>query len=108
MKTRFGILALAFFAVGTGNAWACNTRGTCLGIQWCMNGANGHEFSGPITQAATNGDGNGVGVDTAACQHKYGQHSTPPSWDGDSAGCSNPDYAALGKKALGGNPGTCD
>jgi hypothetical protein len=60
----------------SGFAHACDPHGVCLDIQWCMS-SSGHEFSGPITNAATGGDGNGVGVDTAACQHKYGTKTQP-------------------------------
>ncbi len=87
-------------------AAACDPRPVCINIQWCM-GGSGHEYSKALIEVAKAGDGNGVGVDTAACQHKYGQ-KTPHGWDSVSAGCTKPDYAALGKKALGGNPGSCD
>lgn len=87
-------------------AAACEPRPVCINIQWCMTGS-GHEYNDALIKAAQQGDGNGVGVDTAACQHKYGQ-KTPQGWDSVSAGCTNSDYAAIGKKALGGTPGSCD
>lgn len=98
--------ASALFTLDHAAAACRNPHSTCLDIQWCMT-PSGREFSGPITTAARNGDGNGVGVDTAACQHKYGQPGPGGSWDTVSAGCSNPEYAAIGKKALNGVP-ACD
>jgi hypothetical protein len=103
-KAVLGLLVgLTSLFAGFGQANACDARGTCLGIQWCLSVNQGREYAGPIADAIKNGDANGIGVDTAACQHKYGQGG----WDRDSAGCNATDYTVLGKKALGG-PAACD
>jgi hypothetical protein len=81
-------------------ALACDSVNTCKDIAWCM--ANGHEYAGPLRDAASKGQGDQVGGDASACQNKYGQHSNPQDWGSVSAGCSNPDFAAMGKKALQG------
>jgi hypothetical protein len=104
------IALLAGFAslfAGLDQANACTPHDTCLDIQYCMSPA-GKEFSQPIRDAANKGDGQGIGADTSACQHKYGQPGPSGSWDSVSGGCQASDFAALGKKALGGNPGSCD
>lgn len=101
MNYRYIVLLAGFIScVGTiDQASACVTRDTCLDIRWCMNPANGHEFSGPLVTAARGGDGQGVGADASACQNKYGQNG-PHNWGWASAGCLWNDYANLGKKAL--------
>jgi hypothetical protein len=107
---KFGfVVSLVSLSVlgGITQANACQARATCINIQWCMNSANGREFAQPLVTAAQGGDGQGVGADASACQNKYGQ-SGPNDWGSVSAGCQAGDFAALGKKALGGNPGTCD
>jgi hypothetical protein len=100
------LLALPLAFAFSSFAYACDPHAVCLDIQWCM--SNGKEFSGPISTAARGGDGNGIGVDTAACQHKYGTKNQPVNWGNVSASCSNTDYAAIGKKALGGSSASCD
>jgi hypothetical protein len=103
------VVGLASSLLFSSLASACEPRAVCLGIQWCTVDANGHEFAKPIRTAAGTGDGNGVGVDTAACQHKYGTKTQPIGWDNVSAGCKNDEYALIGKKALGGSsPSSCD
>jgi hypothetical protein len=89
------------------HASACDPHAVCLDIQWCMT-SQGREYATPIRTAASKGDGNGVGVDTAACQHKYGTRTQPVNWNNVSRGCSNVDYAAIAKKALGGSSASCD
>jgi hypothetical protein len=98
-------VSLVFWGGFISPSTACDTVATCKGIAFCINklDAGNADTSKAISTAASHGDGNGVGVDTAACQHKFGGGS----WDAASAGCTNADYAALGKKALNGSAG-CD
>jgi hypothetical protein len=110
MKYALSISAflLILFAETSGNA--CQPTPVCHVIVWCMDPENGHEYSKPITDAANGGSGQGIGDNTAACQHKYGTSKSfdwPVNWlvkwDDISGGCRNPDYAFIGKIALGGH-----
>jgi hypothetical protein len=106
IKHRVSMALLVGFAVllaGMSQASACDPRGTCLGILWCLSVDQGREFAAPIRTAINNSDANGIGVDTAACQHRYGQGG----WDRDSATCNATDYVTLGKRALEG-AAACD
>jgi hypothetical protein len=67
-----------------------------------MNDGNGREYAAPLRDAASKGQGDQVGGDASACQNKYGDQHNPHGWSSVSAGCSNPDFAAMGKKALQG------
>jgi len=100
--------AVALLCAAGGQAMACEPHGTCIDIQWCMNPTNGKEFSSSISIAATKNDGNTIGTDTTACQNKYGSPGPTGGWGTVSAGCTAADFVALGKKALGLNPATCD
>jgi hypothetical protein len=103
MLTRTFCLSVLFIlAAQSGSALACDSVNTCKDIAWCMIDSNGHEFSAPLRDVASKGQGDQVGGDASGCQNKYGQHSNPHDWGSVSSGCLNPDFAAMGKKALGG------
>jgi hypothetical protein len=75
----------------------------CVHIAWCM-GPDGREFAQPLRAAANSGDANGIANDTQACQSKYGgQHGK--DYAQQASGCTNDEFRALAKKALGGTAG---
>ncbi len=106
MPKQLILLSATMFLSVISGASACDTVATCKGIAYCINklDAGNAPISAAISKAISQGDGNGIGVDTADCQHKFGNGS----WDAASAGCSNADYAALGKKAASGQAASCD
>jgi hypothetical protein len=77
----------------------------CQGIAFCIHKLDGGnaDTSAAIAKAIDQSDGNGIGVDTAWCQHHFGGGN----WDLVSGGCSNAEYVVLGKKGWTGDDKSC-
>jgi hypothetical protein len=77
----------------------------CQGIAFCIHKLDrgNAAMSAAIAKAIDQSDGNGVGIDTAWCQHHFGGGN----WDWVSGGCSNAEYVVLGKKGRSGDGNSC-
>jgi hypothetical protein len=104
-SSLFGVFVGAIAILGfSDHAFACRVPyDVCVHIAWCM-GPDGREFAQPLRAAANSGDANGIANDTQACQSKYGgQHGK--DYAQQASGCTNDEFRALAKKALGGTAG---
>jgi hypothetical protein len=66
---------------------------TCTKIRQCL---GSDTWGRPIGQAIAGGDGIGIGVETAACQHMFFPSG---DWDNVSRGCTPSEYARIGNIA---------